>query len=93
MNTALYSSVSLIGVPTDIGAGSRGSSMGPEAMRVANVAAALANQGLEVVDRGNLRGPSNPWLPPVDGYRHLAEVVKWSRLLHEAVYAELCLER
>jgi len=93
MNTALYSSVSLIGVPTDIGAGSRGSSMGPEAMRVANVAAALANQGLEVVDRGNLRGPSNPWLPPVDGYRHLAEVVEWSRLLHEAVYAELCLER
>lgn len=93
MNTALYSSVSLIGVPTDIGAGSRGSSMGPEAMRVANVATALANQGLEVVDRGNLRGPSNPWLPPVDGYRHLAEVVKWSRLLHESVYAELCLER
>ena len=93
MNTALYSSVSLIGVPTDIGAGSRGSCMGPEAMRVANVAVALANQGLEVVDRGNLRGPSNPWLPPVDGYRHLAEVVKWSCLLHEAVYAELCLER
>ena len=29
----------------------------------------------------------------MDGYRHLAEVVKWSRLLHEAVYAELCLER
>ena len=43
MNTALYSSVSLIGVPTDIGAGSRGSCMGPEAMRVANVAVALAN--------------------------------------------------
>ena len=25
----------------------------------------------EVLDRGNLAGPANPWLPPVDGYRHL----------------------
>ena len=30
--------ISLIGAPTDIGAGSRGSSMGPEALRVANIA-------------------------------------------------------
>ena len=29
--------VSLIGAPTDIGAGSRGASMGPEALRVANL--------------------------------------------------------
>jgi arginase len=29
-------SLSLIGVPTDIGAGHRGASMGPEALRVAN---------------------------------------------------------
>ena len=30
--------LSLIGAPTDIGAGSRGASMGPEALRVANIA-------------------------------------------------------
>jgi arginase len=29
--------VSLIGAPTDIGAGTRGASMGPEALRVANI--------------------------------------------------------
>ena len=29
--------VSLIGAPTDIGAGARGASMGPEAMRVAGL--------------------------------------------------------
>ena len=30
--------VALIGAPTDIGAGSRGASMGPEALRVAGIA-------------------------------------------------------
>ena len=81
--------ISLIGAPTDIGAGSRGASMGPEALRVAHIAAVLAQQGLQVLDRGNLSGPNNPWLPPVDGYRHLAEVTAWNQSVHDAVYAEL----
>jgi arginase len=81
--------ISLIGVPTDIGAGTRGASMGPEALRVAGIAATLASHGLEVADRGNLSGPANPWQPPVAGYRHLAEVVAWNRSLHDAVHAEL----
>jgi arginase len=81
--------VSLIGAPTDIGAGARGASMGPEALRVAGVQDALEALGLAVVDRGNLAGPRNPWLPPVDGYRHLAEVVTWNEMVHAAVYGEL----
>lgn len=81
--------VSLIGAPTDIGAGARGASMGPEALRVADLAAALQGHGVDVVDRGNLSGPSNPWLPPVDGYRHLNEVTAWNQSVHDAVYAEL----
>ena len=81
--------ISLIGAPTDIGAGSRGASMGPEALRVAHIASVLAQQGLDVLDRGNLVGPNNPWLPPVDGYRHLAEVTAWNSAVHDAVYAEL----
>ncbi len=81
--------ISLIGAPTDIGAGSRGASMGPEALRVANIAPVLAAQGLDVVDKGNLIGPNNPWLPPTDGYRHLAEVTAWNQAVHDAVYAEL----
>ena len=80
---------SLIGAPTDIGAGARGASMGPEALRVAGLQAALELHGLQVLDRGNLSGPSNPWQPPVDGYRHLPEVVQWNRLVYGAVYAEL----
>ena len=81
--------VSLIGAPTDIGAGSRGASMGPEALRVANIGPVLMSHGLDVIDRGNLNGPANPWLPPVDGYRHLDEVVAWNHAVHEAVYSEL----
>ena len=81
--------VSLIGAPTDIGAGSRGASMGPEALRVANLQPTLESHGLEVIDRGNLSGPSNPWLPPTEGYRHLDEVVAWNQAVHNAVHAEL----
>jgi arginase len=81
--------ISLIGAPTDVGAGARGASMGPEALRVAGLQAALEGHGLEVLDRGNLVGPANPWRPPVDGYRHLDEVVAWNRVVHEAVHREL----
>ncbi len=81
--------ISLIGAPTDIGAGARGASMGPEAMRVAHIAAMLQSHGLDVIDRGNLSGPANPWLPPNNGYRHLDEVVAWNRSVHDAVLAEL----
>jgi arginase len=81
--------VSLFGVPTDIGAGSRGASMGPEALRVAGLPQALAARGLDVVDRGNLAGPLNPWQPPHGGYRHFAEVVAWNRAVLEAETAEL----
>ena len=90
---AMHTKISLIGAPTDIGAGARGASMGPEALRVANIQTVLEGHGLEVVDRGNLAGPTNPWQPPVDGYRHLAEVVAWNRTVHEAVHAELALGR
>ncbi|MEY4414222.1 MAG: hypothetical protein RIQ53_1515 [Pseudomonadota bacterium] len=85
--------ISLIGAPTDIGAGARGASMGPEALRVAGIAAILAAHGLEVADRGNLAGPANPWLPPEGGYRHLAEVTAWNQAVHDAMLAELRADR
>jgi arginase len=81
--------VSLIGAPTDIGAGARGASMGPEALRVANIQSTLESHGVDVIDRGNLSGPANPWQPPSEGYRHLPEVVAWNQAVHEAMYDEL----
>lgn len=81
--------VSLIGVPTDIGAGHRGARMGPDALRIAGLAEALVGRGVDVEDRGNLNGPVNPWTAPVHGYRHLDEVVAWNRELMHATLAEL----
>lgn len=82
--SAVKTAVSLIGAPTDVGAGHRGASMGPEALRVAGIEEALRKRGLEVVDRGNLVGPRNPWQGPVEGYRHLEQVVAWNRAVMEA---------
>jgi arginase len=90
---AMSQPVSLIGAPTDVGAGSRGAGMGPEALRVAGLVPALQGRGLEVADRGNLSGPANPWQPAQGGYRHLAEVVAWNRAVHDAVAAELQQQR
>ena len=87
--TRIFPPVSLIGVPTDIGAGHRGASLGPEALRIAGLAQALAGRRVDVRDCGNLAGPPNPWLPPVDGYRHLAQVVEWNTALMEASLGEL----
>jgi arginase len=84
---------SLIGVPTDVGAADRGASMGPEALRVAGLQSALLERGLQVFDLGNLSGPANPWQPPQGGYRHLREVERWNRSVHDAVYGELCSKR
>ncbi|MBL8336555.1 MAG: arginase [Rhodoferax sp.] len=81
--------VSLIGAPTDVGAGSQGARMGPEALRVAGIHQAIARFGVPVRDIGNIAGPPNPWQDAVDGFRHLPEVVAWNQLLHDAVLQEL----
>ena len=93
MQNPAQKKVSLIGAPTDVGAGTRGASMGPEALRVAELREVLESQGVDVQDRGNLQGPANPGLPPVNGYRHLAEVTAWNRAVHEAFHAELAASR
>ena len=82
--------IRLIGAPTDVGAGTRGASMGPEALRVAGLQPVLESHQLKVVDIGNVNGPANPWQAPVNGYRHLAEVAGWNHAVHEAVYSALC---
>ena len=85
--------VSLIGAPTDVGASRLGCRLGPQAMRVAGLAEALAGFGCRVHDVGDLSGPNNPQLPPVNGYRHLSEVTAWNRAVFEATAAELAQGR
>ncbi len=88
-----YPPVTIIGAPTDIGAGDRGARLGPDALRIAGLHEALSMRGVDVMDRGNLVGPQNPWLDAIEGYRHLAEVTEWNRIVMEAVLAELRIGR
>ncbi len=87
--TRAYPPVSVFGVPTDIGASRRGASMGPEALRVAGLVEAIAARGVEARDIGDVTGPRNPVSPPVDGYRHLAEVTAWNRGVFDTSIREL----
>jgi arginase len=93
MMTSATRTASLIGAPTDIGASDRGASMGPEALRVAGIHAALTQLGLDVVDCGNVSGPPNPGLVKSNGYRNLAQVTAWNHEVHDAVYRELTERR
>ena len=79
----------MIGAPTDVGAGARGGSMGPEALRVARLQPALQALGLEVIDRGNISGPVNPMEASHEGHRHLDPVVTWCESVRDAVYKVL----
>ena len=84
--------LSLIGVPTDIGAGRLGAAMGPDALRVAQLGPALAELACEVRDLGNLAGPANQRLPRDAAHgdlRNFAEAVAWNQAVHDAVHAEL----
>ena len=83
--------VTLIGVPTDIGAGRLGAGMGPDALRVAQLGPALQRLGCTVLDRGNLAGPPNPRgaRDAASGLRHYPQVLAWCRATHDAVYQAL----
>jgi arginase len=85
----MHSTVCLIGAPTDVGASVRGAGMGPDALRVAGLVEALRAHKLDVIDRGNLAGPPNPWQPSANGLRHLDEVVTWNRAVFDTVSAAL----
>ncbi|GGH49370.1 arginase [Comamonas phosphati] len=82
--------VTLIGAPTDVGASRLGAAMGPDALRVAQLAPALAQLGVEAHDIGNLAGPPNPrGERDAQGMRNLAECLAWSQLAHDAVWQAL----
>lgn len=59
-------SVSLLGVPMDLGGNHRGVDMGPSAFRVADVNARLRRLGYDVEDMGNVAVPSVEGLGPVE---------------------------
>lgn len=79
----------LIGIPLQDGASQLGCEMGPSALRVAGLAAAIADLGHQVSDLGNLQAP--PTRDIVHGnsaIRNLPEIVAWTELLADVAYRE-----
>ena len=84
----------LIGLPTDVGASRLGAAMGPDALRVAQLAQALEHLGVQVQDLGNLPGPPNPRSERDSlGMRNLAECLAWNQTAHDAVFQVLQQQR
>ncbi len=85
--------LTLLGAPTDAGAGVAGAHLGPDALRGAGLAQALRAQGHAVQDLGNLAGPPTPAHEARHGPHHLACVTAWSRAVHDAVAGILAARR
>jgi arginase len=70
-------SVTLIGVPLDLGAKNLGVDIGPEAFRHAGIVAKLKNSGLEVHDQGNIEVTARDQLKPGNPrLRYLDEITR-----------------
>ncbi len=79
-------SLGLIGHPSDVGAGIRGSCLGPEALRIAGLPQALRDLGHDVTDHGDVAGPRNPEAETTSGGRHVSEVREWCDALDTRTY-------
>ncbi len=78
---------SILGIPTESGAGRKGCLMGPDALRAAGLPEMIQAQGYDVRDLGNLALPTK--ITPIDGPQHLvrlSETVAWAQHIHQASY-------
>lgn len=82
--------IEILGVPQELGAASRGTLMGPDALRTAGLARALAELGHRVTDHGNLHDapPADVAMDPGAAAmcRFLPEIAGWTRAIHRRSY-------
>ena len=82
--------ISLLGIPLDLGAGDRGSAMGPAALRIAGIPELLGDLGYHVADHGDVARPDPvPVELPGDAAarcRHLPEIAAWTRAIHDRAH-------
>lgn len=82
--------VKIIGVPMDLGAGRRGVDMGPSAIRIAGLNQALAFQGFEVADAGNVHvHPPESMTATNPRAHYLKEIAEASEELAQMVEATI----
>ncbi|MFO1141332.1 MAG: arginase [Amaricoccus sp.] len=83
--------IALLGVALELGAGTRGTLMAPDALRTAGLARVLGDLGHRVGDRGTLHAvePTTVAMPAeaAERCRHLAEIAAWTRRLHAEAHA------
>jgi arginase len=83
---AVQSTVRIIGVPMDLGAGRRGVDMGPSAIRAANLHARIADLGYKVQDAGNVFTPEPEERRPKDAkLKYVDEVLEACKNLADRV--------
>lgn len=81
-------SVALLGVPLEIGAGQRGTLMGPAALRTAGIGRVLEQLGLTVADHGDLPPPAAiaATSTPPENARSYHEISAWSGAISARAY-------
>lgn len=82
--------IEILGVPQELGAASRGTLMGPDALRTAGLARALAELGHRVSDWGNIHDAAAAEVAmaadAAANCRFLPEIAGWIRAIHERSY-------
>lgn len=86
-------SVSIIGVPMDLGQARRGVDMGPSALRYAGLDNRLSWLGYEVIDNGNIPIPIRDMLPAEGGIKFLPAVVQACEAMYQAGQEAIAAER
>jgi arginase len=86
MKPDINNQIALIGVPMDLGAGTRGSNLGPEAIRIAGIKRRLENIGYQVDDRGDISADRRK-AETLEGsnLKNLNEIVRVNRALCQEV--------
>lgn len=86
MKPAINHQIALIGVPMDLGAGTRGSNLGPEAIRIAGMKKRLEDIGYQVDDRGDIAADRSK-AETLEGsnLKNLNEILRVNRLLCQEV--------
>lgn len=79
--------LAVLGAPVEVGAGRRGTLMGPAALRTAGLVASLKELGLHIEDRGDLEVPVfSEGNGAGRNARHFDEIAAWARCLSDHSY-------
>ena len=78
--------ITLVGAPVALGAGRPGCSMGPEALRISGLQAALTALGHKVSDHGDVIPVAVDPIAFQGNARHAENIVGWTRALDQTAY-------